>query len=82
MKQRHDDRSGERSHRPGQHAAKPPHYAGAPDDAALYDGLPSVTNREWGVDRHEDTESLGARGFFDKSADLDKLGATLASAAA
>ena len=27
-------------------------------------------------------ESLGARGFFDKSADLDKLGATLASAAA
>jgi hypothetical protein len=62
MKQRHDDRSGERSHHPGRHAAKPPHYAGAPDDAALYDGLPSVTNREWGVDRHEDTESFGARG--------------------
>jgi len=62
MKQRHDDRSGERTHHPGRHSAKPPHYAGAPDDEALYDGLPSVTNREWGADRHEDTETYGYRG--------------------
>ena len=62
MKQRHDERSGERTQHPGRHAHKPPHYAGAPDDEALYDGLPSVTNREWGVDRSDDTETQGYRG--------------------
>ena len=62
MKQRHDDRSGERTQHPGRHTHKPPHYAGAPDDDALYDGLPSVTNREWGADRSDDTETFGYRG--------------------
>jgi len=34
---------------PGEHSIKPPHYADPRDDA-LYDGLPSVTNREWDRD--------------------------------
>ena len=61
MKQRHDP-SGERTHHPGRHSTKPPHYAGMPDDQALYDGLPSVTNREWGTDRSDDAQSYGYRG--------------------
>jgi hypothetical protein len=61
MRHRHDDRHGDSRHT-GPRAGRPPHYAAAPDNAALYDGLPSVTNRAWGADRHEDTETYGYRG--------------------
>jgi osmotically-inducible protein OsmY len=62
MKHRNEDQHGERARHPGQHAARPPHYAGNADDDALYDGLPSVTNREWGRDRASDATSYGYRG--------------------
>ena len=62
MKHRHDDRHGERTRHPGQHSAKPPHYAGNADDEALYDGLPSVTNRAWGEDRADDAMTYGYPG--------------------
>lgn len=62
MKHRHDDPHGERMRHPGQHSVKPPHYAGNADEEALYDGLPSVTNREWGRDRADDASSFGYRG--------------------
>lgn len=62
MKHRHDDPHGERVRHPGQHAAKPPHYAGLRDDEALYDGLPSVTNRARGEDRADDAMSYGRPG--------------------
>src|SRR4249919_3067040 len=62
MKYRLDDPHGERVRHPGQHAPKPPHYAGARDDEALYDGLPSVTNRAWDEDRANDATSYGHPG--------------------
>jgi osmotically-inducible protein OsmY len=62
MKHRHEDQPGERARHPGQHSAKPPHYAGNADDGALYDGLPSVTNREWGRDRTDEATTYGYRG--------------------
>lgn len=61
MKHRLDDQHGERARHPGQHSAKPPHYAGNADDEALYDGLPSVTNREW-APRANDAPTHGHRG--------------------
>ena len=62
MKHPHDDPHGERIRHPGRHAARPPHYAGNADDDALYDGLPSVTNRAWGEDRSDDTMRYGYAG--------------------
>src|SRR5690242_11549596 len=62
MKHRQEDQRGEQARHPGQHSARPPHYAGNADDDALYDGLPSVTNREWGRDRMDDATTFGSRG--------------------
>ena len=62
MRHRHEEPHGERARHPGQHAAKPLHYAGNADDDALYDGLPSVTNREWGRDRADEANTYGYRG--------------------
>jgi len=62
MKHRLDDQHGERARHPGQHSAKPPHYAGNADDEALYDGLPSVTNRERAPDPAGDAPTHGDRG--------------------
>ena len=47
---------------PATQAPRPPHYAGRADDEALYDGLPSVTNRAWGEDRADDAMTYGYRG--------------------
>jgi choline dehydrogenase-like flavoprotein len=49
MRHRHPGPDDGRQPHPGEHSVKPPHYADNPDDA-LYDGLPSVTNREWARD--------------------------------
>ena len=49
MRHRHQGPDDGRHPRPGEHSIKPPHYADHRDDT-LYDGLPSVTNREWGRD--------------------------------
>jgi hypothetical protein len=47
---------------PATQAPRPPRYADRADDEALYDGLPSVTNRAWGEDRADDTMSYGSSG--------------------
>lgn len=51
MRHRHPGPDDGREPHPGEHSIKPPHYADNRDDA-LYDGLPSVTNREWTRDSH------------------------------
>lgn len=33
-----------------------------PQDSALYDGMPSVTNRQWGPDRSDPDNSFGYKG--------------------
>jgi osmotically-inducible protein OsmY len=62
MRHRHEDPHGERQQHPGEHALRAPHYAGRRDDDALYDGLPAVTNREWGEDRADDRYTYGYEG--------------------
>lgn len=52
MRHRHQGPDDGRLPQPGEHSIKPPHYADNRDDA-LYDGLPSVTNREWRRDSHD-----------------------------
>ena len=49
MRHRHQGPDDGRQPHPGEHSIKPPHYADNRDNA-LYDGLPSVTNREWSRD--------------------------------
>lgn len=59
MRHRHEDEHGDRQRHPGEQSAQPPHYAGKRDEDALYDGLPAVTNHEWGPedvgDAHQST---------------------------
>jgi hypothetical protein len=62
MKHRHEDPHGERQHHPGEHALQPPHYAGRRDEDGLYNGLPALTNREWGEDRSDDRHTYGHPG--------------------
>jgi len=52
MGHRHPGPDDGRQAHPGQHSIKPPHYADHRDDV-LYDGLPSVTNREWTRDSRD-----------------------------
>jgi len=52
MRHRHPGPDERRQPHPGEHSVKPPHYAEYRDDI-LYDGLPSVTNREWARDSRD-----------------------------
>jgi hypothetical protein len=50
-------------HRPGDRPlSRPSTQPPSPRDNALYDGLPAVTNREWGADRSDDASTYGYPG--------------------
>ena len=61
MRHRHQDPDDGRQPHPGEHSIKPPHYADNRDDV-LYDGLPSVTNREWTRDSRDTAGPTGPGG--------------------
>ena len=60
MRHQHQGPDDRRQPHPGEHSVKPPHYADNRDDA-LYDGLPSVTNREWTRDTDGHSRAQSAR---------------------
>jgi hypothetical protein len=61
MRHRHDSDRGDRPLHPGQSSSRLPHYAARQDQDA-YDGLPALTNREWGPDHTDRTRTYGYPG--------------------
>lgn len=67
MRHRHEGPFEGQSTRPGEHSIKPPHYAAGSGEDALYDGLPSVTNRDWAPERGQGDYSATHQGRFGES---------------